>query len=78
MPQPYQDELLGIANVTGINLGEIVLVNIFYEVNAFCTSIVAEDPSGKLYHARNLDFGLFMGWDYKNHDWALTQKYSNK
>ena len=78
--------------------GEVVLYNIFYEVFTVCTSIVAEDPSGrnhfwqhciqwrssgrvsefmilcdqqrtliilfiagKLIHARNLDFGLFLG-----------------
>lgn len=65
---------LGIANVTGINLGEIVLYNIFYEVFTVCTSIVAQDNQDKLYHARNLDFGLFLGWDVKTHDWAVTEK----
>ena len=37
-----------------------------------CTSIVAQDSEGHVYHARNLDFGLFMGWDKANETWALT------
>lgn len=55
-------------------LGEIVLYNIFYEIFTVCTSIVAEDTQGKLYHARNLDFGLFLGWNPKTHQWAITEK----
>uniref|UniRef100_A0A673FPV1 Acid ceramidase n=1 Tax=Sinocyclocheilus rhinocerous TaxID=307959 RepID=A0A673FPV1_9TELE len=27
-----------------------------------------------LIHARNLDFGLFMGWDLKNRSWIITEK----
>ena len=30
--------------------------------------------NGQLFHARNLDFGLFLGWDKLNHTWALTEK----
>lgn len=66
MPAPYGDEIKGIANATGVELGEIVLFNIFYEVFTLCTSIVAQDTKGNVYHARNLDFGLFLGWDLKN------------
>ncbi len=61
LPAPFGDEIKGIANKTGIPLGEVVLYNIFYEVFTVCTSIVAQDTKGQLYHARNLDFGLFMG-----------------
>jgi len=73
-PQPYADELRGIANVTGVPLGEIVLYNIFYEVFTVCTSIVAQDEQNQLYHARNLDFGLFLGWNEKTHDWTVTEQ----
>uniref|UniRef100_A0AAY5EK42 Acid ceramidase n=1 Tax=Electrophorus electricus TaxID=8005 RepID=A0AAY5EK42_ELEEL len=52
--------------------GEVILFNIFYEVFTVCTSLVAEDPAGNLIHARNLDFGLFMGW--KNKSWVMTEK----
>ncbi|XP_042697894.2 acid ceramidase isoform X2 [Chrysemys picta bellii] len=74
LPYPFNEELKGIANASGIPLGEIVLFNIFYEIFTVCTSIVAEDKSGKLYHARNLDFGLFLGWDIKNSSWIITQE----
>uniref|UniRef100_K1RLU6 Acid ceramidase n=1 Tax=Magallana gigas TaxID=29159 RepID=K1RLU6_MAGGI len=72
LPQPYADEMRGLAEATGIPLGEIVLYNIFYELFTVCTSIVAEDPSGKLFHVRNLDFGLFLGWDVKTKTWEIT------
>ncbi|KAM9236272.1 acid ceramidase isoform 3-T3 [Leptosomus discolor] len=49
LPYPFNEELQGIANSSGI-------------------------PLGKLYHARNLDFGLFLGWDVKNNSWTLTRE----
>jgi len=55
-------------------VGEIVIYNIFYEIFTVCTSIIAQDPNGKLYHARNLDFGLFLGWDHVTHNWAVSSK----
>ncbi len=58
----YGAEMKGIANVTGLDVGEVLLYNIFYEVSSLCTSIVAQDDTGNVYHARNLDFGLFLGW----------------
>ena len=61
LPEPYYSEMKGIADATGIPLGEITLYNIFYEVFTVCTSVVAEGSDGHLYHARNLDFGLFLG-----------------
>jgi len=74
LPYPYNAEIASIAQVTGIPEGEIVLYNIFYEIFTVCTSIVAQDNNNKLYHARNLDFGLFLGWDVNTHDWAVTEK----
>ncbi|XP_053398539.1 acid ceramidase-like [Mercenaria mercenaria] len=74
LPQPFRDEIRGISNATGIEIGEITLYNIFYELFTVCTSVIAESPTGKLYHARNLDFGLFMGWDIKNRTWYITEK----
>ncbi|PAA81828.1 hypothetical protein BOX15_Mlig012925g5, partial [Macrostomum lignano] len=73
LPQPFRDEIVGIANMTGIPLGEVTLYNIFYEIFTVCTSIVAEDQKGVLYHARNLDFGLFLGWDLANSTWLITE-----
>lgn len=74
LPNPFNEEIKGIAAVSGIPLGEIALFNIFYEVFTVCTSLVAEDNNGNIYHGRNLDFGLFMGWDRQNKTWTLTEK----
>ena len=73
LPDPFGKEIKGISAASGLPLGETVLYNIFYEVFTVCTSIIAEDPSGNLFHARNLDFGLFLGWDVKNHTWLVTE-----
>lgn len=73
LPEPYLSELQGIAKVTNLPLGEITLYNIFYEVFSVCTSIIAQGADGRLFHARNLDFGLFLGWDVKNHTWLTTE-----
>jgi len=74
MKQPYHNEIMGIANATGMNMGEIVLYNVFYELFTVCTSIVAMNDTGHLHHARNLDFGLFMGWNHETHNWQLWEK----
>uniref|UniRef100_A0A8C9U5M0 Acid ceramidase n=1 Tax=Scleropages formosus TaxID=113540 RepID=A0A8C9U5M0_SCLFO len=47
--------------------------------NAFVPSgklldIVDRDLVRHLFHARNLDFGLFMGWDVRNKSWLMTEK----
>ncbi|XP_063600978.1 acid ceramidase-like isoform X1 [Penaeus indicus] len=73
LPHPYDEEIIGISKVTGLPLPETTLYNIFYEVFSFCTSIITEDETGRLYHGRNLDFGLLMGWDTKNHTWRVSE-----
>jgi acid ceramidase len=73
LPSPYKEEIISIANATNINLGEIVLYNVFYEIFTLCTSIVGSDANGNMYHARNLDFGLFLGWDLPNDTWKLSE-----
>jgi acid ceramidase len=73
LPAPYPDEIKGIADATGLPLGDLALYNMFYEVFTLCTSIVGQDSQGKMYHARNLDFGLFLGWDTKNDTWLLSE-----
>ncbi|XP_028515242.1 acid ceramidase [Exaiptasia diaphana] len=73
LPSPYKEEIIGLSKASGIPVGEVVLYNIFYEVFTVCTSIVAENKKGKLYHARNLDFGLFVGWDNKTDTWGLSE-----
>jgi len=72
-PQPYGDEIRGLAKATGIDLGLMVLFNIAYEMEGLCTSIVAQDSHGSIYHGRNLDFGLFLGWDRVNDTWSVAE-----
>ena len=33
-------------------------MNLYYELTAFCTSIVAQRSNGTIYHGRNLDYGI--------------------
>mmetsp|Transcript_32637 Transcript_32637/g.52513 ORF Transcript_32637/g.52513 Transcript_32637/m.52513 type:complete len:422 (-) Transcript_32637:186-1451(-) len=70
----YGLEIRGIANATGIPLQDLLFYNIMYEIEGGCTSIIAQDPQGKLVHGRNLDFGLLFGIDWKKRpDWRLTE-----
>ena len=75
VPQPYRDELKGMADASGVSIEELTLLNLFYEISKGCTSIVAEDPNGIIYHARNQDFGTFFVWEGpENHQWAQTER----
>ncbi|XP_036315158.1 acid ceramidase isoform X1 [Pipistrellus kuhlii] len=71
---PYEEEMKGIADVTGLPLGEIISFNIFYEFFTICTSIIAEDKKGHLIHGRNMDFGIFLGWNINNNTWTVTEQ----
>ncbi|PSN57281.1 Acid ceramidase [Blattella germanica] len=73
LPKPYYEELVGIAGATNMSLGEITLFNVFYEFFSLCTSIVMQDKDNHMYHGRNLDFGLFLGWDGKNNTWFTAE-----
>ncbi|XP_070581979.1 N-acylethanolamine-hydrolyzing acid amidase-like [Ptychodera flava] len=56
LPSPYKEEITGMAAYAGVNLGELVALNIIYDISAFCTSIVAQDSNGVIWHGRNLDY----------------------
>lgn len=73
LPKSYHDELVAVAQLTNLPLGEITLFNLFYEFFSVCTSIVMEGSDGQMYHGRNMDFGLFMGWDSQNKTWLTTE-----
>lgn len=62
LPNEFREELSGISEDIGVGLGEITLFNVFYEFFSACTSIVAQSQNGVLFHGRNLDFGLFLGY----------------
>ncbi|CAJ0568363.1 unnamed protein product, partial [Mesorhabditis spiculigera] len=70
---PYREELISISQTADIPIGQVVLYNIFYEIFTVCTSIVGQDASNDMYHSRNLDFGLFLGWNYTKHEWEISQ-----
>ena len=76
LPMPeFGREMSGIANATGIDESVIFIYNIFYSLFGACTSIVAQDDKGELYHARNLDFGLWPALNLTHHNfWALTAR----
>ncbi|UMM21571.1 hypothetical protein L5515_003190 [Caenorhabditis briggsae] len=66
-PPETRQELEGIARESGLPLGEIVGLNILYDIAAFdrrhifglgCTSIVAQNEKGDIFHGRNLDYDM--------------------
>uniref|UniRef100_A0A915I904 Uncharacterized protein n=1 Tax=Romanomermis culicivorax TaxID=13658 RepID=A0A915I904_ROMCU len=62
------EEMEGVAQYSGLPLSEVVLINLVYDITAFkregenipkaCASILAQDASGKVLLARNLDYDL--------------------
>ncbi|KAG8134293.1 putative N-acylethanolamine-hydrolyzing acid amidase protein [Naja naja] len=58
IPQPYEGEIRGLAKHFGVSVGDELLLNLAYEFTAFCTSIVAQDKQGNIYHGRNLDYAF--------------------
>jgi Linear amide C-N hydrolases, choloylglycine hydrolase family len=56
-PAEYADELRGMSTASDVPLGVLVMANLYYELSAGCTSIVAQTTSGTMLHGRNLDFG---------------------
>jgi len=54
----YGLEIAGGAKHAGFPLGAAVLLNLIYEVEAGCTSIVAQTKEGSIIHGRNLDFNM--------------------
>lgn len=58
MPEEYGEEIRGMADAAEMSIGEMMLVNIIYELSVHCTSIVAQNSAGKIIHGRNLDYGM--------------------
>nr|H0VCJ6.3 RecName: Full=N-acylethanolamine-hydrolyzing acid amidase; AltName: Full=Acylsphingosine deacylase NAAA; Contains: RecName: Full=N-acylethanolamine-hydrolyzing acid amidase subunit alpha; Contains: RecName: Full=N-acylethanolamine-hydrolyzing acid amidase subunit beta; Flags: Precursor [Cavia porcellus] len=56
LPQPYTKEIRGISDFLNLSLADGFIVNLAYEASAFCTSVVAQDSRGHIYHGRNLDY----------------------
>ena len=58
LPAPYAQEIASVAAATGQPVADIFALNMFYEINSGCTSIVAAQENGTLVHGRNLDYGI--------------------
>ncbi|XP_038059907.1 N-acylethanolamine-hydrolyzing acid amidase-like [Patiria miniata] len=61
LPSPYAGEIRGVANYFEMDIGEVVFLNVLYSFSATttsCTSIVAQDSDGNIWHGRNLDFAF--------------------
>jgi len=71
-PKDWGKELRGIAAVLDADIGDVFLYNIAYELFGLCTSIVAQDATGHVYHGRNLDFGLWPNFNFTDFQWGLT------
>jgi hypothetical protein len=54
--EDFGEEIKGVADGCGLNVGDALLLNLAYELTDFCTSIIAVDNDGNIMHARNQDF----------------------
>ena len=75
----YAGEIRGIAKYADLDIGYATVFQAVYELEGLCTSIVAQDANGKIFHGRNLDFGLFSGFNWTDGEggfpgeWELTE-----
>nr|XP_060635363.1 N-acylethanolamine-hydrolyzing acid amidase [Anolis sagrei ordinatus] len=58
VPQPFAGEIWGLFKALDLNVGDGLLLNLAYESSAFCTSIIAQDSNGTIYHGRNMDYAF--------------------
>ncbi|XP_007495753.1 N-acylethanolamine-hydrolyzing acid amidase [Monodelphis domestica] len=58
LPQPFEGEIRGMCDSLSLDVGNCILINLAYEFSAFCTSIIAQDANGNIYHGRNLDYAF--------------------
>ncbi|ETO33686.1 hypothetical protein RFI_03416 [Reticulomyxa filosa] len=73
MGSEYGPEIQGLADYTEIEVAKLIIVNSAYELMGLCTSIVAQNSDGTMYHGRNLDFGLYPGINWTDFQWGLTE-----
>uniref|UniRef100_A0A0K0E2W1 Ceramidase n=1 Tax=Strongyloides stercoralis TaxID=6248 RepID=A0A0K0E2W1_STRER len=71
-PRTYREEIEGISEASGVSIADMALMNIFYELSRFCTSIVADNNNNEIFHARNLDFGQLFIWNISSQSYQLT------
>ncbi|ETO10751.1 hypothetical protein RFI_26627, partial [Reticulomyxa filosa] len=73
MPNDYGIEIEGLSAYTEVEVAKLIIVNSAYELSGLCTSIVAQNTDGSMYHGRNLDFGLYPGFNWTDFQWELTE-----
>ena len=56
--EPYKSEIEGLSKCTGLSVYNLTAANLIYDISAFCTSIVAENSNGEIFHGRNLDYPI--------------------
>ena len=76
LPPEYAAEIVGLANVIGMSVTDMIFVNILYDITAACTSIVAQTSDNKIIHARNLDYSLAA--ELRNLTIIIDAKRNNK
>lgn len=54
----YYTEISGMGPALGLDPKLLLMTQYVYEFTAFCTSVIAQDASGKIIHSRNLDFAF--------------------
>jgi len=63
----YGKEIKGIMDVfaahgydksKNLTVGRLVIMNLVYELTAYCTSIVAQNANSSIFHGRNLDYNF--------------------
>ncbi|XP_075463827.1 N-acylethanolamine-hydrolyzing acid amidase-like isoform X3 [Ascaphus truei] len=54
--EPYAGEIRGLSRGLGMCAADVLILNLAYEAAAFCTSIIAQDENGNIYHGRNMDY----------------------
>ena len=75
----YAGEIRGVSKYADLDIGYATVIQAVYEIEGLCTSIVAQDADGRIYHGRNLDFGLFSGYNWTDGEggfpgeWELTE-----
>jgi len=59
LPEPYKDEIRGIAEVAEVPAAFILVANLYYELHSGCTGVIAVDFStNATIHGRNLDYNI--------------------
>jgi len=74
----YALEIQGCAKQLGIPYGWLTWFNLGYEIQDDCTSIVAQTNDGKILHARNMDFGLGVGFSSTLKDLTFIADFQSK